>query len=86
MADLKLVNPDPSTDPKKPEPSKLVMPRCPYCKARPCNLGMNLVGFGPVPVAVFICSKCEKVLSCSIVPPEPLRSEEPPKTRLIIPN
>ncbi len=55
---------------KKPEE---IMPRCPHCGVRPCKVALQIVSFGDAqaPAAIFICAKCEKILSVAPIPPPP---------------
>jgi DNA-directed RNA polymerase subunit RPC12/RpoP len=70
----------------KPEmPVHEIKPRCPHCSARPCNLSMTLTRFGMLPVAVFICAKCEKIISISVLPPPP-SPVEPERSLIAVPG
>lgn len=51
--------PNPTTDRK---------PRCPYCKARPCETYAHLVSFNFGVTALFCCTRCDKILSVAPIP------------------
>lgn len=61
------------------------VPRCPYCRARPCPIYLNEVRFGPVPAAVFCCGKCDKIISISLVPMVPQQQSRRDVGGLILP-
>jgi hypothetical protein len=71
-------------EPKQPEAleRKAVMPQCPHCHIRPCDVGMSAVSFAGIPVAIFICGKCEKILGVSLLPPMPVQRG----SSLVLPN
>lgn len=60
-------------------------PVCPHCAQDPCVMGAHILSVGGgIPVAVFVCTGCRKVIGTSIIPPMP----EPPQrqdSRLVIP-
>jgi hypothetical protein len=54
-----------------------IKPRCPYCNSRPCVMQMTLSTFGFMPTCIFICEKCERIISVAPlpIPPEPPRQQ-----------
>ena len=60
-----------------------ILPRCPYCKARPCVMKLLPSQFGPIPCATFICSKCEKIISVAVMPMPPQQPQRQDHSILI---
>ena len=72
--------------PEMPAPEKKRIPRCPHCSARPCEMYLQEAAFGPVPVAVFCCKKCDRIISVCLIPlvsqPQQVRQQ---RSGLILP-
>jgi hypothetical protein len=70
---------------RKEKPLEEKQPRCPHCGARPCQMFVKIVGFGPQLIAaVFSCGACEKVLSVAPVNPPEERPEPQPRREPMI--
>ena len=58
-------------------PAKKLVPRCPHCSARPCNVGVAFISFDRTSHAVmFLCGKCEKIISIAPLMPGPVQEPE----------
>ena len=71
--------------PQVPTPEKPRIPRCPHCSARPCELYLQEAAFGPVPVAVFCCKKCDRIISVALIPLMPQQRSSQQRSGLILP-
>ena len=64
-------------------------PRCPYCSAQPCGIGMSTMGWkvGPAiaTAVVFICASCRAVLSVTAMPQQ-MPAQQPQPPLIVIPG
>ena len=60
-------------------------PKCPFCGAQPCKVGLHPISFGENTIAgVFMCGECEMILSVAPLPT--INMPEIPQPKLVMPS